>query len=62
MQTIPSQVGPTFTEVGLSDSREACTNSEYGEEHDTSENALPLSTTEWEGRDSLREPLLLEEQ
>jgi hypothetical protein len=63
MQTMPSQVGPTFTEVGLSDSKEAYTN-EYGEEHDTSENAPPLSTTvsEWEGRNSLREPLLLEEQ
>ena len=61
MQIMLSQVGPTFTEVGLSDSREARTN-EYGEEHDTSENAPPLSTTEWEGRDSLRGPLLLEEQ
>ena len=58
---MPSQVDPTFTEVGLSDSREACTN-EYGEEHDTSENALQLSTTKWEEKDSLHEPLLLEEQ
>ena len=61
MQTMPSQVGPTFTEVGLSSSREACTN-EYGKENDTSESALQLSTTKWEERNSLCEPLLLEEQ
>ena len=61
LQIMPSQVAPTFTEVGLSDSREACTN-EYGEEHDTSKNAAPLSTTIQEERNSLREPLLLEEQ
>ncbi len=61
LQIMPSQVAPTFTEVGLSDSREACTN-EYGEEHDTSKNAAQLSTTIQEERNSLREPLLLEEQ
>ena len=61
LKTMPSQVGPTFTEVGLSDSREACTN-EYGEECDISENVPRLSTTKWEERNSLREPLLLEQQ
>ena len=40
MQTMPSQVGPTFTEVGLSDCREAGTDN-YMEEHDTFENTPP---------------------
>ena len=61
MQTIPSQVGPTFTEVGLSDCQEACTD-DCMEEHDTSKNTPPLSTTKWEERNSLREPLLLQEK
>ena len=61
MQTIPSHVDPTFTEVGLSDSREAYTN-EYAEKHDTSENIPQLSTNKWKERDSLRKPLLYKKQ
>ena len=62
MQPMPSHIDPTFTEVGLSDSREACTN-EYTEEHHTSENVLrQLSTTKWKERDSLQKPLLYKEQ
>ena len=57
LQTMPSQAGPTFTEVGLSDSREACTN-EYGKEHDILDNSPRITTRKWEGRDSLHEPLL----
>ena len=60
LQTMPLQVGPTFTEVGLSDSRKACTN-ECGEEHDISKNSTRITTTKWKERDSLCEPLLDEE-
>ena len=60
MQTMPSQVGPTFTEVGLSDCTEAGTD-QCVEEYDKSENTPPLSTTKWEKRNGLCEPLLLEE-
>ena len=44
MQTLPSQVGPTFTEVGLSDCTEAGTD-QCVEEYDKSENTPHLSTT-----------------
>ena len=61
MQTMPPHAPPpSFTEVGLSDSREGCTN-EYSEEHNTSESSPQLSTTKWKERDSLQEPLLYKE-
>ena len=44
MQTMPSQVGPTFIEVRLSDCREAGTD-QCLEEYDKSENTPLLSTT-----------------
>ena len=62
MNTMPTHnIIPTSTEVGLSDSIEAST-LECGEERDISGKDLQLSITKWEEADSLREPLLQEEQ
>ena len=60
MQTMTPHAPPTFTEVGLLDSREVGTN-EYSEKHNTSECSPQLSTTTWKERDSLQEPLLYKE-
>ena len=60
MQTMTPHAPPTFTEVGLSDSREVGTN-EYSEKHNTSECSPQSSTTMWKERDSLQEPLLYKE-
>ena len=49
---------PTFTEIGLSDSKEASA-AEYGDSEE--QGTLPF-TLKWEETESLREPLLQESQ